>query len=124
MWAEMRARVIAAFPSAPGAAADIDALLKDVEARYVTDAYHSLSIEGYRVSPTLIQKVRDASWNPDADAQDRAMRDAMAARGYFEAHELVKESLVRALEGATGRNLDAWANAWVKRRGMPVVSTA
>jgi hypothetical protein len=115
-WAEMRARVIAAFPSAPGAPADIDALLKDVEARYVTDAYHSLSIEGYRVSPTLIQKVRDASWNPDGDAQDRAMRDAMAARGYFEAHELVKESLVRALKGENAgtvfrRALPRWYQA-------------
>jgi aminopeptidase N len=29
--------------------------------------------------------------------------------------------LVRALEAASGRKLDAWANAWVKRRGMPTV---
>ncbi len=116
MWSEMRARVIAAFPPAPGAPADIDALLKDVEARYVTDAYHSLSIEGYRVSPTLIQKLRDGSWNPDADAQDRAMRDAMAARGYFETHELVKEDLVRALKGENSgtvfrRALSRWYQA-------------
>jgi hypothetical protein len=25
---------------------------------YVTDAYHSLSIEGYRVTPELIERVR------------------------------------------------------------------
>lgn len=99
MWAEMRARVIVAFPAAPGTPTDIVQVLRDVEARYVTDAYHSLSIEGYRVSPALIQKVRDGSWNPDANEPDRAMRDAMAARGYFEAHELVKGDLVRALEG-------------------------
>ena len=101
MWAQMRGRVIAAFPPPPGAPADIDALLRDVEARYVTDAYHSLSIEGYRVAPTLIEKVRDASWNPDGNERDRAMRDAMAARGYFEAHNLVKEDLVRAIESET-----------------------
>ena len=99
MWAEMRERVIAAFPPALGAPADIDALLKDVEARYVTDAYHSLSIEGYRVSAALIEKVRDGSWNPDANEKDRATRDAMAARGYFETHNLVKEDLVRAIRG-------------------------
>ncbi|MBI2754419.1 MAG: Fic family protein [Betaproteobacteria bacterium] len=99
MWAEMRESVIAAFPQAPGAPKDIDALLKDVEARYVTDAYHSLSIEGYRVTATLIEKVRDGNWNADGDEKDRATRDAMAARGYFETHNLVKEDLVRVMKG-------------------------
>ena len=99
MWAEMRESVLAAFPQAPGAPKDIDALLKDVEARYVTDAYHSLSIEGYRLTATLIEKIRDANWNPDGDGKDRAARDAMAARGYFEAHNLVKEDLVRVIKG-------------------------
>jgi Fic family protein len=95
----MRERVIAAFPQAPGAPKDIAALLKDVGARYVTDAYHSLSIEGYRVTATLIEKIRDGNWNPDGDEKDRATRDAMAARGYFETHNLVKEDLVRVIEG-------------------------
>ena len=99
MWAEMRERVLAAFPPAPGAPKEIVALLKDVEARYVTDAYHSLSIEGYRVTATLIEKMRDGSWNPDGDEKDRATRDAMAARGYFETHNLVKEDLVRVIKG-------------------------
>jgi hypothetical protein len=111
IWAEMRERVIAAFPPAPGAPADIDALLKDAEARYVTDAYHSLSIEGYRVSATLIEKVRDGNWNPDGDARDRAPRDAMAARGYFEAHNLVKEDLVRIVRGENAGT--------VFRQGLP-----
>lgn len=99
MWADMRESVIAALPRAPGAPKDIDALLKDVEARYVTDAYHSLSIEGYRVTATLIEKIRDGNWNPVGDEKDRATRDAMAARGYFETHNLVKEDLVRVLKG-------------------------
>jgi hypothetical protein len=99
MWAEMRERVIPAFPHAPGAPRDIDALLKDVEARYVTDAYHSLSIEGYRVTATLIEKIRDGNWNPDGDEKDRETRDAMAARGYFETHNLVKNDLVRTIKG-------------------------
>jgi len=99
MWAEMSDRVLAAFPPAPRAPKDIETLLKDVEARYVTDAYHSLSIEGYRVTATLIEKIRDGSWNPDGDENDRATRDAMAARGYFETHNLVKEDLIRVLKG-------------------------
>ena len=65
----------------------------------MTDAYHSLSIEGYRVTATLIEKIRDGNWNPDGDEKDRATRDAMAARGYFETHNLVKEDLVRVIKG-------------------------
>jgi len=99
MWAEMRGPVIAAFPQPPVAPKDIDALLKDVEARYITDAYHSLSIEGYRVTVTLIEKIRDGNWNQDGDEKDRATRDAMAARGYFETHNLVKRDLVRVVSG-------------------------
>ena len=99
MWAGMREQVVAAFPPASGAPKDIDALVKDVEARYVTDAYHSLSIEGYRVTAALIEKVRDGGWNPDGDDKDRSARDAMAARGYLETHKLVKEDLVRVIKG-------------------------
>jgi len=99
MWAEMRENVIAAFPKPLSAPKNIDALLKDVEARYVTDAYHSLSIEGYRVTATLIEKIRDGNWNPDGDEKDRTTRDAMAARGYFETHNLVKDDLVRVIKG-------------------------
>lgn len=98
MWAQMREPVIAAFPAPPNAPVDIDALLKDVEARYVTDAYHSLSIEGYRVSATLIEKVRDGNWNPEGNETDRATRDAMAAHGYFEAHNVLKEDLIRIVK--------------------------
>lgn len=99
MWAAMREAVIDAFPASKGAPTDIDALLRDVEARYVTDAYHSLSIEGYRVTVELIEKVRHGNWDPEGHAGDRAARDAMAARGYFEAHDLVKEDLVRIIKG-------------------------
>ena len=99
MWAQMREGVLKAFPERPTPPRDVEGLLKDVEARYVTDAYHSLSIEGYRVTATLIDKVRDGSWNPVGDEKDRQTRDAMAARGYFETYKLVKEDLVRAIKG-------------------------
>lgn len=99
MWAQMRQTVINAMPERPTPPRDVEGLLKDVEARYVTDAYHSLSIEGYRVTSTLIERVRGGNWNVDGDDKDRQTRDAMAARGYFETHKLVKEDLVRALNG-------------------------
>lgn len=99
MWAQMREAVMKAFPERPTPPGDVEGLLKDVEARYVADAYHSLSIEGYRVTATLIDKVRDGGWNPDGDERDRRTLDAMAARGYFEMHSLVKEDLVRTIKG-------------------------
>ncbi len=99
MWTEMREHVIASFPAPPKAAINREALMQDVEARYVTDAYHSLSIEGYRVSPALIERVRDGNWNPDVDEKDRDTRDAMAARGYFETHKVVKQDLLRIING-------------------------
>lgn len=99
LWATMRDAVRDAFPPPRGVASDTREILDDIEARYVTDAYHSLSIEGYRVTAGLIEKVRDGQWNPDGEERDRAARDAMAASGYHQAHALVKEDLVRIVRG-------------------------
>ncbi|WP_343630160.1 Fic family protein [Roseateles sp.] len=86
-WATMRELVIKAFPKPAKSQGNAVAALRDIEARYVADAYHSLSIEGYQVTPELIEKVRLGSWDPDGI--DRQQRDAMAAKGYFESHQLV-----------------------------------
>ncbi len=88
------------FPSAEPIPNDIDAYLKQMDDLYVTDAYHSLSIEGYRVSRELIDKVRSGSWSPDDNEEDRGLKDALAARGYWEAFQRVKESIRTVLEGA------------------------
>jgi hypothetical protein len=58
MWHEMRKQVLDNFPNSPGIPVDINAYLKNVDTNYLTDAYHSLSIEGYQVSLELIEKVR------------------------------------------------------------------
>ena len=73
--------------------------LQQVEAVYEHDAYNSLSIEGYRVTPELIEKIRSGGWNPDGDPQDRQEVAAMAAKGYQEAFRRVKQSVARVLEG-------------------------
>lgn len=96
-WESMREDIIAAFPKPPGLPNDKEAYLKGVDDIYVTDAYHSLSIEGYRVTPELIERVRGGGWNPDELETDRQQRDAMAARGYWLAFQRVKESVVRIL---------------------------
>ena len=100
MWDAMRQPVLDVFPAAPGLPETPSAYLKAVDDVYVNDAYHSLSIEGYKVSPELIERVRSGAWNPDGNAQDRENRNAMAARGYFDAFRAVKGSLAKVLSGA------------------------
>lgn len=97
LWQKMREPIIERFPKAPGLPRNIAAFMKRVEEAYVTDAYHSLSIEGYRVSADLIQRVRSGSWNPEADEHDREQRNAMAARGYFQAFKAVEKSIAKVL---------------------------
>lgn len=97
MWKQMRSKVLEVFPATPGPVTDINAYMKAVEEIYVTDAYHSLSIEGYRVSRALIERVRTGLWNPDGDANDREHRNALAARGYWQAYQAVRKSVRRVL---------------------------
>ena len=98
MWHAMRKPVIERFPEAPGIPKDIKTYMQNVDDVYVTDAYHSLSIEGYRVSAELIERVREQSWNPDDNENDREHRNAMVARGYYQAFQAVKESVTKVLK--------------------------
>ncbi len=98
LWQCMRDNIIAAFPEPPGLPNDKAAYLKQVDDIYTSDAYHSLSIEGYRVNAELIERVRDGAWNPDQIEWDRKQRDVMAARGYWLAFQEVKKSVESILE--------------------------
>ena len=99
LWDKMRQPIIERFPKAPGLARNSRAYMKRVQESYVTDAYHSLSIEGYRVTPELIERVRSGSWNPEANERDREQTNAMAARGYWQAFQVVEKSIGRVLKG-------------------------
>ncbi|RJP77331.1 MAG: Fic family protein [Desulfobacteraceae bacterium] len=99
MWQKMREPVLKHFSAAPGRPSDIAAYLKAADEIYITDAYHSLSIEGYQVSPELIQQVRSGDWNPDENRDDRKHFNALAARGYWQAYQTVRNSVQRVLEG-------------------------
>src|SRR5439155_2279658 len=81
LWESMRGPVLATFPKPPGLPADNQAYLRYVGEIYRTDAYHSLSIEGYTVTPALVERVRQGGWDPEHDPGDRRNRDALAARG-------------------------------------------
>ena len=97
MWSQMRQVVIEQFPQAPGLPEDKEKYLKLIDEIYVTDAYHSLSIERYRVSPELIERVRNGSWDIDKYPEDKKQKDAMAARGYWQATQEVIKSIKKIL---------------------------
>jgi len=122
-WKSMREAVIASFPPAPRMLINIDAYMKNVEDVYVTDAYHSLSIEGYRVSEELIEKIRDGTWNP-GDDEDKEHRNALAARGYYDAFQVVKESVKKVLNGASaGGTADADHGNWYRELFSPSITS-
>jgi fido (protein-threonine AMPylation protein) len=122
MWQEMRGRVLEAFP-APRRTNDAAGYLERVEENYVTDAYNSLSIEGYRVSRALIERVRDGNWNPDLDDADKEHRDALAARGYWQSFQAVKASLARILgRDDAGQVADDDHQTWYRELFAPSVA--
>lgn len=123
MWRQMRESVIERFPAMQPPPNAIDAYLKSVDEIYLTDAYHSLSIEGYRVSRELIDRVRSGTWNPDTNDEDRGQRDALAARGYWQAFQIVKESVRKVLEGANpGDVVDDDLGKWYRELFAPSVA--
>ena len=124
LWQKMREPVRARFPNAPGLPRNIKTYLKRVNDAYVTDAYHSLSIEGYRVTPGLIDRVRKGTWSPEANEDDREQRDAMAARGYWQAFQSVHESVRRVLKGGNaGEVADDDHRNWYRELFAPSVAS-
>lgn len=90
LWGQHRETVLAARPQQAMMTVSAEDYLARVEARRVEDAYHSLSIERYRVTPELIRKVAEGQWSPLDNPRDQRQIDAVAARGYMDAFELVK----------------------------------
>ena len=123
MWHQMRDTIIEIFPKAPGLAADHKKYMKEVEDIYVTDAYHSLSIERYRVTPELIERVSTGTWNIANNDEDKKQRDAMAARGYWQATQKVRESISKILGGkSSGRVTDEDHGDWYRELFAPSVT--
>jgi Fic/DOC family len=122
LWESMRQPVVAAFPAAPGLPVNKKDYLHFVDEIYQSDAYHSLSIEGYRVTPELIERVRAGNWRPDEDEADRQNRDALAARGYWLAFQTVKESISSIIAGGGAGDLVRVAHRdWYRELFQPSV---
>jgi len=116
MWQQMRTDIMGSLPKPKPIANDIEAYLSSMDELYVTDAYHSLSIEGYQVSPDLIERVQSGDWNPQSNKEDENTRNAMAARGYWEAFQEVRESIRSVLKDenpgkVAERDLQDWYRA-------------
>lgn len=121
-WESMRKPVIDALPKAPGLPKNQRAYLGFVDDIYKSDAYHSLSIEGYSVTPELIDHVRSGSWSPEASQTDRESRDALAARGYWQAFQLVKYAVAAIIGGKDSASLVRSAyRAWYRELFEPCV---
>ncbi len=123
MWESMRGAILDIFPKSSGLPTDRDEYLRRVAEIYKSDAYHSLSIEGYRVTPELIERVRSGAWNPDHDGGDRASRDALAARGYWQAFQLVQEAVAGIIAGTNPGTLTRTAHRdWYRELFQPCVA--
>ena len=119
MWQKMRKDVVGKLP-APPPNIDIDAYLAQVDDIYITDAYHSLSIEGYRVNMELIERVRSGDWNPDSIEEDKKHRDTLAARGYWQAFQEVRSSVKKCLQGQnSGQVSDQDHAVWYRELFAP-----
>ena len=124
MWHEMRKIVINVFPKPPGITEDITTCLKKIEDIYTTDAYHSLSIEKYQVSRELIERVKTGEWNTKENEEDKKHRDAMAARGYWQAFNAVKNSVKRICSGENAGQVVAEEHGeWYRELFVPSAIT-
>jgi len=123
MWGRMRDAVLQHFPPEPGRPTNAVAYLQAVVEAFTSDAYHSLSIEGYTVSEDLIARVSRGDWNPDGNPGDAESRNAMAAHGYYLAHAAVRTSLVLILDGEnSGTVVENDHGEWYRQLFMPSVN--
>ena len=123
IWESMRQTVATSFPKPPGLPRDREAYMHKVDEIYQTDAYHSLSIEGYRVTPELIERVRSGGWDPDRLDEDRRNRDALAARGYWQAFQLVRAIVAEIITGVnSGALVRTTHRDWYRGLFQPCVA--
>lgn len=120
MWKNMRKDVIDNFTCSKSNLSP-NKFLERMDAQYKLDAYHSLSIEGYRVSDELINKVRSGAWKPQGDDADS--KNALAARGYWQAFQAVKKSVSNILGGRDSADIgERDLSIWHSEMFMPCVA--
>lgn len=95
LWQQMRGPVLDHFPRAEKKCAP-SAWFERARELYACDAYHSLSIEGFQVTPELIARIAAGGESDESGGQ--AENSRLAAKGYSLAHESVMESVRRIFD--------------------------
>jgi Fic family protein len=113
MWQEARSAVIEHFPDPLGLPKNPEKYLHALDEIYQYDAYNSLSIEGYQVTNELIERVKTMKWNPKENEYDNNTRNAMAAKGYYDTFQQVKQCIAKIIVGENAatlvkNNLQIW----------------
>lgn len=101
LWKQHREAVAACRPGRGTVDISPADYLARIQAIRMEDAYHSLSIERYRVTPELIRKIAEEGWDPISDATDQKQVAAMAAKGYLDAFELVRDAAAQVYQHRT-----------------------
>ena len=99
--------IVARWPEPPGIPQEPEAYLANVDRCAERDAYHSLTIEGYQVSPELIARVASGG---RGDPEDK---NRLATIGYLAALHRVREDLQHIFSGrspaeVTRVGVDVW----------------
>jgi hypothetical protein len=120
LWADLRDGVLEKFTGPVKIINDRESYMASVDDIYTSDAYHSLSIEGYHVTEELIERVRSGNWNPDGIESDREHRNALAARGYWQAFQKVRSAVEQIIAGAdAARLVEANIQNWYRELFAP-----
>ncbi|MBI2337113.1 MAG: Fic family protein [Deltaproteobacteria bacterium] len=120
---KMRAPILKFFPEETGLSKKENKALKKIKELYSRDAYHSLSIEGYQVTEDLINKIAQGNWDPNNNPQDKQQKDALAAKGYYEAFQRVTESIQKVFQQqkSAGEIFEDDLQTWYRKLFLPLV---
>jgi len=123
MWRQMRGTIIDIFPRPKEIeSSQENKVVRIIQKLYTQDAYHSLSIEGYEVTEDLIQKIAEGKWSPETDPKDREEQNAMAAKGYHDAFQIVVKSVSKVMFGANpGKVFEGDLQNWYRALFSPLV---
>ncbi|MBI5298791.1 MAG: Fic family protein [Deltaproteobacteria bacterium] len=123
LWEKMRDSVLKVFPDEPGYHQKPDTIFKYIHGLYSQDAYHSLSIEGYQITETLIDKIAKGDWDPDNNEDDKNHRNALAAFGYHQAFEAVTKNIrtLLAKKKNAGEIFEENLQTWYRELFSPLI---
>ena len=111
--------VLEHFPSSAGKG-DAQTYLDKAHHLYQYDAYHSLSIEGFQVTPELVARI--AAGNDSDDPLLKEENNRLAAKGYSMAHEAVLQSIGKIFNGKSpGKTVEADLPYWHSELHKPFV---